>query len=227
LTRTLSRHAVRTDGVPAPTAGLGAGYRRRRTRRSPTCRPSRPGDAHLCSHFRCTGQRPALAGRLALYCTGPTESSCARGTVETWCSRAYISCRRWERLSCPDSRPGGLTRRKCRSPSSDRVRARAIDIALRAYGTASGVTRFDTLAQAWGGRTLIADGRWWHGIAPHGVRRARSATAHPRRPGHPEMRYRINAMVKSGGVGRSRQPVSIEQVVGVRRAADDRAAFRS
>src|SRR5207245_4343903 len=92
---------------------------------------------------------------------------------------------------------------------------RAIDIALRAYGDRIRVTRFDTLAQACGeAARLIADGRvvaWYRGRMEFGPRALgnRSILADP---GHPEMRDRINSMVKKREAFRPFAPaVSREQ----------------
>src|SRR5213075_403407 len=75
----------------------------------------------------------------------------------------------------------------------------AIDAALGAYVDRIQVTRFDTLAQSCAeAARLIAGGRvvaWYRGRMEFGPRALghRSILADP---GHPEMRDRINAMVK-------------------------------
>src|SRR5437667_184908 len=92
----------------------------------------------------------------------------------------------------------------------------AIDAALGAYGDRIQVTRFDTLAESCAeAARLIAGGRvvaWYRGRMEFGPRALghRSILADP---SHPEMRDRINAMVKMREAFRPFAPaVSIEQV---------------
>ena len=175
---------------------------------------------HLCSHFAAaTGQRRlALAGGVALNCTANGKLLCSGMFDEVYVQpaagddgsalgaalyRASLAGEvRNERMPVPFLGPG--------------YAQRAIDIALRAYGDRIRVTRFDTLAQACGeAARLIADGRvvaWYRGRMEFGPRALghRSILADP---GHPEMRDRINAMVKMREAFRPFAPaVSIEQV---------------
>src|SRR3989442_1748952 len=175
---------------------------------------------HLCSHFAAaTGQRRlALAGGVALNCTANGKLLCSGMFDEVYVQpaagddgsalgaalyRASLAGEvRNERMPVPILRPGDAQR--------------ATDIALRAYGDRIRVTRFDTLAQACGeAARLIADGRvvaWYRGRMEFGPRALghRSILADP---GHPEMRDRINAMVKMREAFRPFAPaVSIEQV---------------
>src|SRR5207253_11168699 len=92
----------------------------------------------------------------------------------------------------------------------------AIDAALGAYGDRIQVTRFDTLSEPCAeAARLIAGGRvvaWYRGCMEFGPRALghRSILADP---SHPEMRDRINAMVKMREAFRPFAPaVSIEQV---------------
>ena len=92
----------------------------------------------------------------------------------------------------------------------------AIDAALGAYGDRIQVTRFDSLAEPCAeAARLIAGGRvvaWYRGRLEFGPRALghRSILADP---SHPEMRDRINAMVKMREAFRPFAPaVSIEQV---------------
>src|SRR5947199_558559 len=175
---------------------------------------------HLCSHFAAaTGQRRlALAGGVALNCTANGKLLCSGMFDEVYVQpaagddgsalgaalyRASLAGEvRNERMPVPFLGPG--------------YAQRAIDIALRAYGDRIRVTRFATVAQARGGAArLIADGRvvaWYRGRMEFGPRALghRSILADP---GHPEMRDRINAMVKMREAFRPFAPaVSLEQV---------------
>src|SRR3989440_1482161 len=175
---------------------------------------------HLGSHFAAaTGQRRlALAGGVALNCTANGKLLCSGMFDEVYVQpaagddgsalgaalyRASLAGEvRNERMPVPFLGPG--------------YAQRAIDIALRANGDRIRVTHFDTLAQACGeAARLIADGRvvaWYRGRMEFGPRALghRSILADP---GHPEMRDRINAMVKMREAFRPFAPaVSIEQV---------------
>src|SRR5256886_4847137 len=174
---------------------------------------------HLCSHFAAaTGQRRlALAGGVALNCTANGKLLCSGMFDEVYVQpaagddgsalgaalyRASLAGEvRNERMPVPFLGPG--------------YAQRAIDIALRANGDRIRVTHFDTLAQACGeAARLIADGRvvaWYRGRMEFGPRALghRSILADP---GHPEMRDRINAMVKMREAFRPFAPaVSVEE----------------
>jgi carbamoyltransferase len=175
---------------------------------------------HLCSHFAAaTGQRRlALTGGVALNCTANGKLLCSGMFDDVYVQpaagddgsalgaalhRAALAGEvRNERLSVPFLGPGHTQA--------------AIDAALGAYGGRIQVTRFDTLAESCAeAARLIAGGRvvaWYRGRMEFGPRALghRSILADP---GHPEMRDRINAMVKMREAFRPFAPaVSIEQV---------------
>jgi carbamoyltransferase len=175
---------------------------------------------HLCSHFAAaTGQRRlALAGGVALNCTANGKLLCSGLFDDIYVQpaagddgsalgaalyRAALAGEiRKERLPVPFLGPGHTQA--------------AIDAALGAYGDRIQVTRFDTLADTCAeAARLIAGGRvvaWYRGRMEFGPRALghRSILADP---GHPEMRDRINAMVKMREAFRPFAPaVSIEQV---------------
>ena len=175
---------------------------------------------HLCSHFAAaTGQRRlALTGGVALNCTANGKLLCSGMFDDVYVQpaagddgsalgaalyRAALAGEvRNERLPVPFLGPGHTQA--------------AIDAALGAYGDRIQVTRFDTLAESCAeAARLIAGGRvvaWYRGRMEFGPRALghRSILADP---SHPEMRDRINAMVKMREAFRPFAPaVSIEQV---------------
>jgi len=175
---------------------------------------------HLCGRFaETTGlRRLALAGGVALNCTANGKLLCS-GTFDDiyvqpaagddgtalgaalW-RAAELGEARNERFPVPFLGPG--------------YGAEAIDAALAAYGDRIEVARFATLAEACAeAARLIAAGRvvaWYRGRMEFGPRALghRSILADP---GHPEMRDRINAMVKMREAFRPFAPaVSLEEV---------------
>src|SRR5213595_2627096 len=175
---------------------------------------------HLCGRFaETTGlRRLALAGGVALNCTANGKLLCS-GTFDDiyvqpaagddgsalgaalW-RAAELGEARNERFPVPFLGPG--------------YGAAAIDAALAAYRDRVEVARFATLAEACAeAARLIAAGRvvaWYRGRMEFGPRALghRSILADP---GHPEMRDRINAMVKMREAFRPFAPaVSIEEV---------------
>src|SRR6266550_738151 len=175
---------------------------------------------HLCGRFaETTGlRRLALAGGVALNCTANGKLLCS-GTFDDiyvqpaagddgtalgaalW-RAAELGEARNERFPVPFLGPG--------------YGAEAIDAALAAYGDRIAVARFATLAEACTeAARLIAAGRvvaWYRGRMEFGPRALghRSILADP---GHPEMRDRINAMVKMREAFRPFAPaVSLEEV---------------
>ncbi len=175
---------------------------------------------HLCEHYaRETGQRRlALAGGVALNCTANGKLLCSGTFDDIYVQPAagddgsalgaalYRAAAageiRNERFSVPFLGPG--------YPSAD------IDGALAQYRDRVQVERFDTLEDACAqAARLIAEGRvvaWYRGRMEFGPRALghRSILADP---GHPEMRDRINAMVKMREAFRPFAPaVSIEEV---------------
>jgi len=175
---------------------------------------------YLCRHFAAeTGQRRlALAGGVALNCTANGKLLCSGTFDEIYVQpaagddgtalgaalhRAAIAGEvRNERFSVPFLGPGFT--------SSD------IDAALAHYRDRVQVERFGTLVEACAeAARLIGEGRvvaWYRGRMEFGPRALghRSILADP---GHPEMRDRINAMVKMREAFRPFAPaVSIEEV---------------
>src|SRR5256712_3536620 len=175
---------------------------------------------HLCSHFAAApGQRRlALAGGVALNCTANGKLLCSGVFDDVYVQpaagddgsalgaalyRAALAGEvRNERLPVPFLGPGHTQA--------------AIDAALGAYGDRIQVTRFDTLAETCAeAARLIAAGRviaWYRGRMEFGPRALghRSILADP---GHPEMRDRINAMVKMREAFRPFAPaVTLEEV---------------
>jgi carbamoyltransferase len=175
---------------------------------------------HLCSHFAAaTGQRRlALAGGVALNCT-------ANGAL--LCSGMFDDVYVQPAAGDDGSALGAALHRAALAGEIRNERFRvpflgpaytqgAIDAAIGAYGDRIQVTRFDTLAETCGvAARLIAGGRvvaWYRGRMEFGPRALghRSILADP---GHPEMRDRINAMVKMREAFRPFAPaVSLEQV---------------
>ena len=175
---------------------------------------------HLCGHFATeTGQRRlALAGGVALNCTANGRLLCSGAFDEIYVQpaagddgsalgaalhRSAVAGEvRNERLAVPFLGPGFT--------SAD------VDAALAQYGDRVQVARFGTLAETCAeAARLIAEGRvvaWYRGRMEFGPRALghRSILADP---GHPEMRDRINAMVKMREAFRPFAPaVSIEEV---------------
>ena len=175
---------------------------------------------HLCGHFAAvTGQRRlALAGGVALNCTANGKLLCSGTFDEIYVQPAagddgtalgaalYRSAAAGEirnlRLAVPFLGPGY-------APAE-------IDAALAQYCDRVQVQRFGTLAEACAeAARLIGAGRvvaWYRGRMEFGPRALghRSILADP---GHPEMRDRINAMVKMREAFRPFAPaVSIEEV---------------
>jgi len=175
---------------------------------------------HLCGHFAAeTGERRlALAGGVALNCTANGKLLCSGTFDEIYVQPAagddgtalgaalHRSAAAGEirnvRLAVPFLGPGY-------APAD-------IDAALAQYRDRVQVERFGTLAEACAeAARLIAAGRvvaWYRGRMEFGPRALghRSILADP---GHPEMRDRINAMVKMREAFRPFAPaVSIEEV---------------
>lgn len=175
---------------------------------------------HLCRHFaRKTGERRlALAGGVALNCTANGKLLCSGTFDDVYVQPAaaddgsalgaalYRAAEAGEvrnaRAPVPFLGPGA-------SPSE-------IDDALTAYSDRVQVVHFATLADACEeAARRIADGRvvaWYRGRMEFGPRALghRSILADP---GHPDMRDRINAMVKMREAFRPFAPaVSIEEV---------------
>jgi carbamoyltransferase len=175
---------------------------------------------HLCTHFAAAkGQRRlALAGGVALNCTANGKLLCSGMFDEVYVQpaagddgsalgaalhRAALAGEvRNERLPVPFLGPGHTQG--------------AIDAALCAHGDRIQATCFDTLAETCKeAARLIAGGRvvaWYRGRMEFGPRALghRSILADP---GRPEMRDRINAMVKMREAFRPFAPaVTIEQV---------------
>lgn len=175
---------------------------------------------HLCGHFaEMTGLRHlALAGGVALNCTANGRLLCSGAFDDIYVQPAAgddgsaLGAALWraaaagelrnDRLPVPFLGPGYSTKE--------------IDATLTSYGDRVTVTRFASLQQACDAAArLIADGRvvaWYRGRMEFGPRALghRSILADP---GHPEMRDRINAMVKMREAFRPFAPaVSIEQV---------------
>jgi len=175
---------------------------------------------HLCGHFaETTGlRRLALAGGVALNCTANGKLLCSGTFDDIYVQPAAgddgsaLGAALWraaevgevknERFPVPFLGPGYST--------GD------IDAALGGYGDRVEVRRFDTLADACAeAARLIAGGRvvaWYRGRMEFGPRALghRSILADP---GHPEMRDRINAMVKMREAFRPFAPaVSLEEV---------------
>jgi len=175
---------------------------------------------HLCGHFAtATGERRlALAGGVALNCTANGKLLCSGTFDEIYVQpaagddgsalgaalqRAALAGEvRNERFPVPFLGPGY-------GPAE-------IDGALAQYRDRVHVEPFDTLDAACArAARLIADGRvvaWYRGRMEFGPRALghRSILADP---GHPEMRDRINAMVKMREAFRPFAPaVSIEEV---------------
>src|SRR5437870_5502619 len=175
---------------------------------------------HLCGRFaETTGlRRLALAGGVALNCTANGRLLCS-GTFDDiyvqpaagddgsalgaalW-RAAEVGEVRNERFPVPFLGPG--------------YGAEPIDAALAAYGDRIEAARFATLAEACAeAARLIAAARvvaWYRGRMEFGPRALghRSILADP---GHPEMRDRINAMVKMREAFRPFAPaVSLEEV---------------
>src|SRR2546428_12680002 len=174
---------------------------------------------HLCSHFAAApGQRRlALAGGVALNCTANGKLLCSGMFDDVYVQpaagddgsalgaalyrAALVGETRNERLPVPFLGPGHTQA--------------AIDAALGAYGDRIQVTRFDTLAESCAeAARLIAGGRvvaWYRGRMEFGPRALghRSILADP---SDPEMRDRINAMVKMREAFRPFAPaVTLEQ----------------
>jgi carbamoyltransferase len=175
---------------------------------------------HLCHHFAATtGQRRlALAGGVALNCTANGKLLCSGVFDDIYVQPAAgddgsaLGAALWraavagevrnERLPVPFLGPGYSTAE--------------IDAALAAYADRVDVTRFASLGAACDeAARLIAAGRvvaWYRGRMEFGPRALghRSILADP---GHPEMRDRINAMVKMREAFRPFAPaVSLEEV---------------
>jgi carbamoyltransferase len=175
---------------------------------------------HLCGHYaRATGQRRlALAGGVALNCTAngkllesgtfdeiyvqPAAGDDGSALGAALYRAAAAGELRNERFPVPFLGPGY-------APAE-------VDAALAHYDDRVQVRQFDSLAQTCAAAArLIADGRviaWYRGRMEFGPRALghRSILADP---GHPEMRDRINTMVKMREAFRPFAPaVSIEQV---------------
>ena len=175
---------------------------------------------HLCGHFaQMTGLRHlALAGGVALNCTANGRLLCSGAFDDIYVQPAAgddgsaLGAALWraaaagelrnERFPVPFLGPGYATQE--------------IDAVLTGYGDRVAVTRFASRQDACDAAArLIADGRvvaWYRGRMEFGPRALghRSILADP---GHPEMRDRINAMVKMREAFRPFAPaVSIEQV---------------
>ncbi len=182
--------------------------------------PRHPAMLHLCGRFaETTGlRRLALAGGVALNCTANGKLLCSGTFDDIYVQPAAgddgsaLGAALWraaelgeaknERFPVPFLGPG----------YSDRD----IDAALAAYDDRVAVRRFDNLGDACTeAARLIAGGRvvaWYRGRMEFGPRALghRSILADP---GHPEMRDRINAMVKMREAFRPFAPaVSIEEV---------------
>ena len=175
---------------------------------------------HLCGHFAArTGlRRLALAGGVALNCTANGRLLCSGAFDEIYVQPAAgddgsalgaalyrAACAgevRNERLPVPFLGPG--------------YSERAIDDALAEYRDRVAVAGFATLSETCAvAARLIADGHvvaWYRGRMEFGPRALghRSILADP---GHPDMRDRINAMVKMREAFRPFAPaVSVEEV---------------
>src|SRR5881396_3382312 len=158
---------------------------------------------HLCGRFatETRQRRLALAGGVALNCTANGKLLCS-GTFDDIYVQPAAGEIRNERLGVPFLGPG--------------YRPADIDAALAQYRDRVQVERFATLGEACAeAARLIAGGRvvaWYRGRMEFGPRALghRSILADP---GHPEMRDRINAMVKMREAFRPFAPaVSIEEV---------------
>jgi carbamoyltransferase len=175
---------------------------------------------HLCGHFASeTGQRRlALAGGVALNCTANGKLLCSGAFDEIYVQPAAGDDGSALGAALHRSAVAGEIRNdRFRVPFlGPGFRSADIDAVLAQYRDRVQVEGFDTLAEACAeAARLIAQGRvvaWYRGRMEFGPRALghRSILADP---GHPEMRDRINAMVKMREAFRPFAPaVSIEQV---------------
>jgi carbamoyltransferase len=175
---------------------------------------------HICGHFgRTTGLRKlAMAGGVALNCTANGRLLQSGIFDDIYVQPAAgddgtaLGAALWR-----GSRNGGVRNHRFPVPFIGPAATQAeIDRAIAETGSRIEVTRFANLADACAeGARLIKDGRvlgWYRGRMEFGPRALghRSIVADP---GHPEMRDRINAMVKMREAFRPFAPaVSLEQV---------------
>jgi carbamoyltransferase len=175
---------------------------------------------HICGHFgKTTGLRKlAMAGGVALNCTANGRLLQSGIFDEIYVQPAAgddgtaLGAALWR-----GSRNGGVRNYRFPVPFFGPAATQAeIDKAIAETGNRIEVTRFATLEEACAeGAKLIKDGRvlgWYRGRMEFGPRALghRSIIADP---GHPEMRDRINAMVKMREAFRPFAPaVSLEQV---------------
>ncbi len=175
---------------------------------------------HLCGHFAAeTGQRRlALAGGVALNCTANGKLLCSGTFDEIYVQPAAGDDGTALGAALHRSAAAGEIRnvRLAVPFLGPRYASADIDAALAQYRDRVQVERFGTLAEACAeAARLIGAGRvvaWYRGRMEFGPRALghRSILADP---GHPEMRDRINAMVKMREVFRPFAPaVSIEEV---------------
>jgi len=175
---------------------------------------------HVCGHFgAATGlRRLALAGGVALNCT-------ANGRLmrSGLFDEIYIQPAAGDDGSALGAAlyraalAGDVRNVRCPSPFHGPAHSMGqIEVALAEFGDRIDVVRYDTLVQACSeAARLIAEGRvlgWYRGRMEFGPRALghRSILADP---GRPEMRDRINAMVKMREAFRPFAPaVSLEQV---------------
>jgi carbamoyltransferase len=175
---------------------------------------------HICGHFgRLTGlRRLAMAGGVALNCTANGKLLKCGAFDDIYVQPAAgddgsaLGAALW-RASCA----GAIRNRRFSVPFLGPAHSEAaIDRALEKFSDRIEVTRFSDLREACAeAARLIRDGRvvaWYRGRMEFGPRALghRSILADP---GHPEMRDRINAMVKMREAFRPFAPaVSAEQV---------------
>ncbi|HEX3117921.1 MAG TPA: carbamoyltransferase N-terminal domain-containing protein, partial [Candidatus Acidoferrum sp.] len=175
---------------------------------------------HICGHFgKTTGLRKlAMAGGVALNCTANGRLLQSGTFDDIYVQPAAgddgtaLGAALWR-----GSRNGGVRNYRFPVPFFGPAATQSeIDKAIAETGNRVEVTRFATLEEACAeGAKLIKDGRvlgWYRGRMEFGPRALghRSIVADP---GHPEMRDRINAMVKMREAFRPFAPaVSLEQV---------------
>ncbi len=175
---------------------------------------------HICGHFGKTSglRKLAMAGGVALNCTANGRLLQSGIFDDIYVQPAAgddgtaLGAALWR-----GSRNGGVRNYRFPVPFFGPAATQAeIDKAIAETGNRVEVTRFATLEEACAeGARLIKDGRvlgWYRGRMEFGPRALghRSIVADP---GHPEMRDRINAMVKMREAFRPFAPaVSLEQV---------------
>jgi carbamoyltransferase len=175
---------------------------------------------HICGHFgKATGLRKlAMAGGVALNCTANGRLLQSGIFDDIYVQPAAgddgtaLGAALWR-----GSRNGGVKNRRSPVPFWGPAATQAqIDAAIAETGSKIEATRYATLAEACAaGAKLIKEGRvlgWYRSRMEFGPRALghRSIIADP---GHPEMRDRINAMVKMREAFRPFAPaVSLEQV---------------